>query len=159
MTVRNVTFRLRRDDGSWVANNTVLGPGEPGISGHYLAIGDGHTRWNDLYKFLDSSLVGEGGTVGPAGASAYQVAVDNGFVGTQAQWLASLQGAKGDPGDPGADSTVPGPQGPPGPPGADSTVPGPQGPQGDPGPAGPDRLVVSSTAPTDTTKIWIDTSA
>jgi hypothetical protein len=30
------------------------------------------------------------------GASAYQVAVNNGFVGTQAQWLASLKGVDGD---------------------------------------------------------------
>jgi hypothetical protein len=39
---------------------------------------------------------------GADGASAYQVAVANGFVGTEAQWLASLQGGPGDPGDPGA---------------------------------------------------------
>ena len=32
------------------------------------------------------------------GMSAYQVAVTNGFVGTEAQWLASLVGPKGDPG-------------------------------------------------------------
>jgi hypothetical protein len=35
------------------------------------------------------------GTQGAAGASAYQVAVANGFVGSQAAWLLSL---KGDPG-------------------------------------------------------------
>jgi hypothetical protein len=33
---------------------------------------------------------------GPPGKSAYQIAVDNGFVGTEAQWLASLQGADGE---------------------------------------------------------------
>lgn len=43
--------------------------------------------------------------VGAAGKSAYQVAVDNGFVGNQAAWLLSLKGA------PGAVSTTPGPQG------------------------------------------------
>ncbi|MFI8608503.1 hypothetical protein ACIGFL_09280 [Pseudomonas sp. NPDC077649] len=32
---------------------------------------------------------------GPAGDSAYQVAVANGFVGTEAEWLASLDGADG----------------------------------------------------------------
>jgi hypothetical protein len=59
----------------------------------------------------------------------------------------SVPGPQGDPGPPGADSTVPGPpgdQGPPGPPGADSTVPGPPGdpgPQGDPGPPGADSTV------------------
>lgn len=146
MTYRVVEFRLRRDDGTWATKNTVLGPGEPGMSGHELGIGDGHTGWNDLPKFLDDTLVGTGGTVGPAGKSAYEVAVVNGFVGTESQWLASLEGAPGSPGTPGS-------------PGADSTVPGPPGVDGDPGPPGPDRLVVSDTAPTDTTKIWIDTSA
>ena len=38
------------------------------------------------------------GADGTNGASAYDVAVSNGFVGTQAQWLASLKGATGDPG-------------------------------------------------------------
>ena len=33
--------------------------------------------------------------VGPRGKSAYQVALDDGFVGTEAQWLASLDGADG----------------------------------------------------------------
>ena len=44
---------------------------------------------------------GTGGTQGPAGAnglSAYQVAVANGYTGTEAQWLASLVGAQGAPG-------------------------------------------------------------
>lgn len=52
---------------------------------------------------------GEGGTgpKGDDGDSAYQVAVANGFVGTEAAWLASLvgpegpKGEKGDKGDPG----------------------------------------------------------
>jgi hypothetical protein len=58
---------------------------------------------------------GEQGPAGPAGAdgkSAFQIAVDNGFVGTEAQWLASLAGAAG------ADGDV-GPQGPAGPAGAE----------------------------------------
>lgn len=50
------------------------------------------------------------------GKSAYEVAVDNGFVGTEAQWLASLQGAQGPAGA----------SGPQGPAGAD----GQQGPAG-----------------------------
>ena len=36
---------------------------------------------------------GSDGQDGVDGASAYQIAVNNGFVGTEAQWLASLQGA------------------------------------------------------------------
>lgn len=67
------------------------------------------------------------GTDGAAGESAYQVAVDEGFSGTEAEWLASLVGPKGDTGDTG-------PQGVPGADGSD----GAQGPQGDPGNDGSD---------------------
>lgn len=35
------------------------------------------------------------GPIGPTGKSAYQLAVDNGFSGSQSAWLASLQGADG----------------------------------------------------------------
>jgi hypothetical protein len=94
-----------------------------------------------------------GGTVGPAGpagadgASAYQVAVANGFVGTESQWLASLKGPKGDTGATGAqgpqglkgDTGATGAQGPQGPQGlkGDTGAQGPQGVKGDTGPQGP----------------------
>ncbi|MEU9470439.1 hypothetical protein AB0D78_28245 [Streptomyces avermitilis] len=48
-----------------------------------------------------------GGTTGTPGKSAYEVAVDEGYSGTVAEWLASLVGADGPQGNPG-------PQGPPG---------------------------------------------
>lgn len=38
---------------------------------------------------------GDPGPAGPSGLSAYQVAVANGFVGTEAAWLLSLKGATG----------------------------------------------------------------
>lgn len=38
---------------------------------------------------------------GDSGASAYDVAVQLGFVGTQAEWIASLKGEKGEKGDKG----------------------------------------------------------
>lgn len=41
------------------------------------------------------------GKGGEDGASAYEIAVDNGFEGTEQEWLASLKGDKGDKGDPG----------------------------------------------------------
>lgn len=78
---------------------------------------------------------------GPPGPSAYDVAVSNGFVGTEVEWLASLvgppgatgpQGPQGDPGPAGATGAT----GPAGATGATGAT-GPQGPQGDPGPAGP----------------------
>ncbi len=49
--------------------------------------------------------MGSQGPQGSTGLSAYDIAVENGFVGTQVQWLASLKGDKGDKGDP-ADSDV-----------------------------------------------------
>lgn len=70
---------------------------------------------------LDGTLIS-----GMAGPSAYDVAVENGFVGTVTDWLASLKGEKGDAGDKGdkGDKGETGPQ-------------GPQGIQGPEGPAGP----------------------
>lgn len=65
------------------------------------------------------------------GASAYAVAVDNGFVGTEVEWLASLVGADGQDGSDGQDGDVGpvGQQGPQGIPGDQGEV-GPQGPNG-----------------------------
>lgn len=69
------------------------------------------------------------GEKGDPGASAYDVAVENGFKGTEKEWLASLVGPEGPQGKTGAT----GPQGP-----AGETGPaGPQGPAGETGPAGP----------------------
>ena len=47
-------------------------------------------------------LPGKDGAKGADGKSAYEVAVSNGFVGNEADWLASLKGEKGDKGDAGA---------------------------------------------------------
>ncbi len=47
--------------------------------------------------------VAEGNTPGPPGASAYQIAVANGFVGSITAWLASLQGEDGEDGEDGQD--------------------------------------------------------
>lgn len=66
---------------------------------------------------------GAAGANGSDGLSAYEVAVEGGFVGDEAAWLASLVGPIG-------------PEGPQGPTGATGDT-GPQGPQGDPGPTGP----------------------
>ena len=75
---------------------------------------------------------GATGPTGPTGASAYELAVDNGFDGTEDEWLASLQGATGPTGPTGADGPV-GPTGADGATGAD----GPIGPTGADGPIGP----------------------
>jgi hypothetical protein len=46
---------------------------------------------------------GENGERGHDGKSAYEIAVANGFIGNEAQWLESLKGQKGDNGERGSD--------------------------------------------------------
>lgn len=53
---------------------------------------------------------GGGGEQGPPGKSAYEIAVESGFEGTEEEWLLSLQGEQGPEGPEGPQ----GPQGPPG---------------------------------------------
>ena len=45
---------------------------------------------------------GEKGATGATGRSAYEIAVANGFTGTEAEWIGSLKGKQGDKGDTGA---------------------------------------------------------
>lgn len=49
----------------------------------------------------DDGEDGAAGNDGANGLSAYDVAVVNGFAGTESEWLASLHGVKGDQGDDG----------------------------------------------------------
>ena len=65
---------------------------------------------------------------GPEGKSAYRVAVDNGFVGTEDEWLETLVGPEGPRGKKGDTGET-------GPTGATGSR-GPQGEQGNPGPQG-----------------------
>ena len=65
-------------------------------------------------KYTKDTVEGAGAIKGKDGKSAYQIAVEKGFVGTEEEWLASLQGEegpegpqgekgdKGDKGDPGS---------------------------------------------------------
>lgn len=84
-----------------------------------------NTSSNQLSIFYNGSWLsiggGSDGVDGADGSSAYEVAVANGFSGTQQQWLDSLVGVDG----------------------ADSIVPGPKGDTGDQGPSG----IISVTSP------------
>jgi len=67
----------------WTLVTNLKGPkGDPGDPGDPGAPGDPGTP----------------GDPGDPGASAYDIAVSNGFNGTEAEWLASLKGDQGDPG-------------------------------------------------------------
>lgn len=57
----------------------------------------------DEVRALYDAWVAAGGADGADGASAYEVAVAAGFVGTEAEWLASLVGPRGEAGADGAD--------------------------------------------------------
>lgn len=81
-----------------------------------------------------STTPGPAGPQGDPGKSAYQIALDNGFEGTEQVWLASLKGAKGEKGDPGQNGAQgqagvkgekgdPGQNGATGPKGADGKTP------------------------------------
>ena len=88
----------------------------------------------DLYAQLLQKLDEKAASLenGKDGASAYELAVQSGFIGTEEQWLASLQGEKGDTGE----------QGPPGEKGekgdtGEQGPPGEKGEKGDTGEQGP----------------------
>lgn len=103
-------------DGSVVGNNLIL----EHVDGSTTNAGNVRGPQGDVGP---QGPQGVDGFVGSDGASAYEVAVENGFVGTEEQWLEYLrQGPKGDKGDTGAT----GPQGPQG-------IQGNQGIQGEQG--------------------------
>lgn len=74
-----------------------------------LGIGEGGKTLPKLYEYfkqVDDYIdeLKSGGTQGPKGEdgdSAYEIAVKNGFIGTEQEWLASLKGEKGEKGDKG----------------------------------------------------------
>lgn len=78
----------------WTSANPVLADGEMGVETDTLKvkIGNGTSNWVSLPYF----------TQGATGLSAYQVALAEGFVGTQSQWIASLEGDVGPTGATGA---------------------------------------------------------
>ena len=86
--------------------------------------------YDDLFALKErvEEILDGGLSDGKDGMSAYELALQEGFVGTLDDWLNSLKGEEGPQG-------AQGPQGIQGPAGRDGTE-GPQGPQGDQGPVG-----------------------
>lgn len=78
-------------------------------------VGDKSWVWNGVAWAVQRTSL--------AGKSAYDIAVEKGFVGTEAQWIASLKGTKGDRGDQGltGDQGLRGEKGDPGERGLDGT--------------------------------------
>lgn len=48
-----------------------------------------------LKKYVKNALAGAGAIQGKDGKSAYEIAVDNGFSGSESEWIASLAGVPG----------------------------------------------------------------
>ena len=95
---------------------------------------------------LHNGEKGDTGSRGAAGKSAYEVALQNGFTGTEADWLTSLKGQKGDAGEPGATGAKgdPGEKGDAGTPGKDG-VNGKDGTNGVDGKDGADGYSPTAT--------------
>ena len=77
-------------------------------SNNYNNAGSAFNAVNNALTDINQRIVNAGGIQGERGASAYEVAVQNGFAGSEGDWLSSLQGSDG--------ATGPaGPEGPAGP--------------------------------------------
>lgn len=73
-----------------------------------LGVGEGGStipKLYDYFKQIDDYIeeLKSGGTQGPPGKSAYEIAVENGFEGTEQEWLESLKGQDGKDGADGKD--------------------------------------------------------
>jgi hypothetical protein len=97
-----------------------------------------------VYDGTEWVAAGSGDGTGADGDSAYEIAVDNGFSGTEEQWLDSLVGETGLTGEAGpqGETGLTGPEGPQGPAGeegpqGETGLTGPEGPQGIQGETGP----------------------
>lgn len=103
----------------------------------WLALDEGETPETIQLEVVtvSSSILEKVGPKGEDGKSAYEIAVEHGYVGTEEEWLESLKGEDGKPGPKGED-------GEPGAKGEDGE-PGPEGPEGPQGPPGSDASVTA----------------
>ncbi|WP_407444473.1 hypothetical protein [Fibrobacter sp.] len=99
-----VKVQCGSEDAVYVWNGTDGAKGDKGDKGDAGEKGDKGDAGDDGKNGVDGTngTNGTNGTDGTNGKSAYQIAVDNGFEGTEEEWLASLKGEKGDDGDDGA---------------------------------------------------------
>lgn len=118
--------------------------GDNGRPGQGFALADGYIYQhlqigvaleagrNNLIK-ASIRIETKGALIVVGGASAYEIAVTNGFIGTETEWLSSLRGSDGQDGTPGVSGYtpikgidyfdgLPGADGEQGPPGSDATV-------------------------------------
>lgn len=110
-----------------------------------------------ITRETDTEIIAQG-VPGVRGASAYEIAVENGFDGTEKEWLNSLvgsDGAAGPAGPVGPKGDI-GPTGPMGPQGIQGPV-GLSGEKGDKGEKGDAGVYVGSSEPIDSSvNVWIN---
>ena len=88
-----------------VADHGTAGDDHTIAAGDHVTAGEDHlastsatSRANDAAAAAEHMVDIHQGPPGDDGKSAYEIAVEEGFVGTEEQWLASLQGRDGNPG-------------------------------------------------------------
>jgi hypothetical protein len=89
----------------WALANPVLSAREMGLETDTakFKFGNGTAHWATLPYSNMAGPTGATGADGADGLSAYEIAVDNGFVGTESAWLDSLVGPAGPTGPAGSD--------------------------------------------------------
>ena len=128
-----------------IANSTVVAANVNGSPNDFYIASSSttHVIVDMLGYYVDASTIqGAPGADGATGMSAYELAVNNGFVGDETAWLASLKGATGAAGPAGEAGPV-GATGVAGPAGAV----GPAGATGPEGPVGPTGATGAAGAP------------
>ena len=141
MSGRIAPNKLIENDGVYSFELTNTGSGEYALIFAYIGQPGPCDIRIELIQEPLTGWINQGRLQGTDGKSAYQVAVDAGFSGTEAEWLASLKGEKGEPGIQGPKGEIGpvGPQGVKGDTGATGATgaQGVQGPVGATGPQGP----------------------
>lgn len=89
--------------GSGVPSNTIGGDGDMYLRTDTAGQGNVYQKVSNAWVYVMNIRGPQGaqGLQGERGYSAYEIAVQQGFPGTPAQWIASLKGEKGDQGIPG----------------------------------------------------------
>ena len=158
-----------KETGKWINLPTVQGPqGIQGPKGDKGDKGEDGTGVTILGSYESEDALVSAHPTGSIGDS-YIVQGDL-YVWSQtnSSWknVGTIKGPQGDQGPEGPQGPqgIQGPQGEVGPSGeqgpkGDTGATGPQGPEGPQGPKGEDAAIISATEPSDTTRMWMDTSS
>ena len=94
-------------DGTSFRNDDPDTPLEASVLNDWNRATVDHGKRIETIESADPPTDGEDGQDGTDGKSAYQIAVDNGFQGTEPEWLDSLKGQDGEDGQDGTDAANP----------------------------------------------------